>query len=120
MAAYEFDCAYCGKHVVMEHDRGQRKKYCSKKCSSAMWEELHRGRKKGQKDKVTLSYPLVPVRQCAKCRYGLLVGSDICCAYFEIAGQTRTSLHPEGLTAECQEFKPRAMERKKIPLTVKG
>lgn len=118
--AYEFDCAYCGKHVVMEHNRGQRKKYCSKKCSSAMWEEIHRGRKKGQKDKVTLSVPLVPVRQCAKCRYGLLVGRDICCAYFEIEGRTRTILHPEGLTSDCTEFKPRKLDRKNAQFAVIG
>lgn len=129
MAAYEFDCAVCRKHVVIPDFRGQPPKYCSVTCRKAGDAIRRRERRLLEKQKksnfvlaeqVQNDHPLVPVQKCAKCRYSQLVGQFLCCGYFEFSGQTRTSLHPEGLTAECQEFKPRARERKKIPLTVKG
>ena len=130
--AYEFDCAWCGKHAFVSKYRGQPPKYCSDQCrrdSAAAKKREHRKRADHSKQNGTSKpkHPglehdgiLVPVMKCAKCRYSQLVGRFLVCGYFEFTGQTRTSRHPEGLTADCREFKPLARARKKVPIKVNG
>ena len=128
--AYEFDCAWCGKHAFVSKYRGQPPKYCSDHCRRESDNYRKRERRKNEKKK-NPSYwmgnpdseqntALVPILKCAKCRYSQLVGQFLVCGYFEFTGQTRTIRHPDGLTADCREFMPRARARKKVPIKVNG
>lgn len=130
MATHEFDCAWCGKHVVMKDYRGQPPKYCSEKCRrdvSAIKKREHRERERLKHLYCYTAPPVqtqdltpVPITKCVKCAYSLLVGREICCDYWEATGNSRVAMHTEGLTADCREFKPRARSRKKIPIKVNG
>lgn len=56
---------------------------------------------------------MVPYEQCAKCQYSIRYADTVqVCNHFDVMGQTRTSLHPEGLTDDCKEFQPRKRQRK--------
>lgn len=57
---------------------------------------------------IKYSKPLVDPKLCAKCVYSETDNVyGYCCGYLNKTGRTRTSLHPEGLTSDCKEFKPR-------------
>lgn len=130
MATHEFDCAWCGKHVVIEDYRGQPPKYCSVKCRkdiSAMKKREHRERERLKQQYCYTAAPdkkqertPVPISKCVKCAYSLLVGCEICCDYWEITGNSRVAMHPEGLTADCREFKPRKRARIRVPAAGRG
>lgn len=68
---------------------------------------------KEMKNPSKYSRPLVDPKLCAKCVYH--ENSNIygfCCGYLTKTGHTRTSLHPEGLTSDCKEFKAKTRARK--------
>ena len=110
MAAYEFDCAWCGKHVALEEFRGHPQKFCCKRCCNKAYEARRGGKKQEPKERPG---PLVPLEKCEKCRFSSRpTGEYFMCAYHEIMGHSRTSLHPEGLTSDCKEYQPRRRSRK--------
>ena len=100
-------CKYCGKPMEVPDNRKITKRYCSKNCQ----DRARRARENGYLSQ-KMSEPLVPTEQCKKCQYGTNLENIWRCGYFEIMGHTRTSLHPEGLTSHCYEFKPRKRGRK--------
>jgi hypothetical protein len=118
---YEFICLGCGKKIVLPAKHGIGQKYCSKECYNKYISEQ---RKLQRKERALVAAakavasdtnkPLVNVKKCAKCVYGFHDnGQTWHCGYLFKTGRTRTAQHPEGLTAECQEFAPRKRERKR-------
>ena len=112
MTDLESVCPNCGKTFAVYRD-GIRldRKYCSKAC----WRDFV-AKKKAAKEKLAaetrgkikpLSQTLVSQERCKKCRYHMKYGYLYHCGYVFCEGRTRTSLHPEGLTSTCYEFKPK-------------
>jgi hypothetical protein len=119
---YDFTCLNCGKKAVLPVTSCTPKKFCCRTCYRE-YIAKHRTMpdtkprinsrmqaapaKAGASD--TSRKPLVDIGKCKRCAYG--TGdeySNACsCNYFVIAGHSRTSLHPEGLTSTCYEFKPK-------------
>lgn len=100
-------CKYCGKPMEVPDNRKTTKKYCSKICSEkARYKREHENLTKKMSD------PLVDPEFCRVCQYGTNLENFWRCGYFEETGHTRTSLHPEGLTSHCYEFKPKKRGRK--------
>lgn len=56
--------------------------------------------------------PLVDQRRCAKCRWRHIYTHHFFCGYMFFHDHSRTSLHPEGLSADCKEFEPRQRTHK--------
>ena len=100
-------CKYCGKPMEVPDNRKITKMYCSKNCQ----DRARRARENGYLSQ-KMSEPLVSPEQCKKCQFGTNLENIWRCGYFEIMGHTRTSLHPDGLTRHCYEFKPRKRGRK--------
>ena len=119
---YDFTCLNCGKKAVLPVTSCTPKKFCCRTCYReyiAKYRTMPDTKprinsrpqaapaKAGASD--TSRKPLVDIGKCKRCAYG--TGdeySKACsCNYFVIAGHSRTSLHPEGLTSTCYEFKPR-------------
>jgi hypothetical protein len=116
---YEFKCLNCGKSATLPSTSCTPKKFCSRACYLeyiAKYKTMPDTKprinkatgapaKAGASD--TSRKPLVDIGKCKRCAYG--TGdeySNACsCNYFVIAGHSRTSLHPEGLTSTCYEFK---------------
>ena len=117
---YETVCPNCGKplrrELLLEN---KDRKFCNRAC----WREYH-DKKNAEREKRKamihkLSAQLVPPEQCERCRYGCSMGGVQGCGYFDITGHTRTSLHPEGLSGECQEFARKKRGRKPKSMTIK-
>lgn len=115
---YEYTCLNCGKRNFMDEEPNSTpRKFCDRKC----WKE-YQEKKPGRNGPAArgryLSPTPVPPEQCEKCRFGILLGTCWSCGYFEIMGQTRMSLHPEGLSGPCQEFEI-AKKKRNTAMTVK-
>lgn len=103
---YEYNCARCGKPVRKEFSRRYAPKYCGPECCREAQKERERALRETRKPLRPL--PLVPYKTCKKCRWGRIHNKEnMSCTYMEHHDHTRTSLHPEGMTADCKEFEPR-------------
>lgn len=121
MGQHIFDCAWCGKHVELEWKNGRRPKYCCTDCrkhakyalASIAREERNKTRRLNRRQKIVQwqkaqKTPLVPVKHCERCQWGVWSQSNCwCCGYSDVHDHTRTSMHPGGLTGECKEFAER-------------
>lgn len=100
----------CGKLVQIETAFIRMRKYCSKACckEAQKQKELEKW-----KQRTILSKPLVPYKVCMNCKWSRVRNKEnMSCTYMDRHDHTRTFLHPEGLTAECQEFEPRRKARR--------
>lgn len=106
-------CPNCGKEFALfVNGHQEERKYCSKEC----WRECVRKRAEAKKHRGrphSISKTLVPQERCQKCKYSAKYSHFYHCGYVLMKGTTRTALHPEGLTADCQEFEPKR-RRKQI------
>jgi hypothetical protein len=109
---YDFTCLNCGKKHTVPSANVAPKKFCNRTCWREYCEKTRNKAaealaKAGASD--TGRKPLVDIGKCKRCVYGTGdEDSKACsCNYFVIAGHSRTSLHPEGLTSTCYEFKPK-------------
>lgn len=121
---YDFTCLNCGKKAVLPVTSCTPKKFCCRTCYRE-YIAKHRTMpdtkprinsrpqaapaKAGASD---TSKPLVDPKLCRKCWYGVSQSGYTHCGYLLKTGTTRTALHPEGLTSECYEFKPRQRTHK--------
>lgn len=111
---YEYHCIRCGKHVRKDVNRRYTPKYCGPECCREAQREMQRERDRTLRESRTpiQARPLVPYRICKKCRWGRIHNKDnMSCTYLEHHDHTRTSLHPEGLTADCKEFEPKRRKK---------
>lgn len=111
-------CPGCGKKFSLyENGNLKERKYCSKEC----WAAYVDGKKAEQEEKAkkrrgrraAIHQTLVPQERCEKCKYSQRYLDLYHCGYVLVKDTTRTALHPEGLTADCQEFEPKR-RRKQI------
>lgn len=118
----EHICKMCGKSFVSTY---MESKYCSRECyakaRAAKVIPPTVRQPKPKQDKAAAeatakagasdnrSKPLVDTKWCNRCEYGTgdAYAKRNSCNYMNIMGHSRTSLHPEGLTSTCYEFKPR-------------
>lgn len=120
---YEFTCANCGKTQILTFREGRcSKKFCNTECMKEYWEKKRQAdadeAKAARAERTKQKRKIVPKSKCRQCKYSSLNRDDTICCYFELAGHSRLSLHPEGLNANCQEFAPRTKKRNKA-LSVK-
>lgn len=108
---YDFTCKYCGKEHKNVLDSGYQKVFCNRQCWNA-----HREQRKAEAPAKARARdaagPLVPPSKCRRCVYRIQIGTETGCNYLSITGHSRLSLHPDGLTPDCQEFKPRPRTHK--------
>ena len=102
-------CPGCGEKfpIYINGDHYERK-FCSKDC----WRAYAAGKKEAKvqerrKRYAAMSQTLVPQERCEKCKYSMKYLHLFHCGYLLMNGTSRTMLHPEGLTADCQEFTPK-------------
>lgn len=111
---YEVICKYCGTKKVYPNYRGHPTKFCDSKCQAA-WSAKNKrdqlAEKRNRQACRKYSQVIMLEEQCAGCYYSGVVGGCVCCNYFEIAGHTRHSLHPDGLPQVCEEYKPKKKNR---------
>lgn len=106
---YETLCPNCGETVTVPNV------FCDRKC----WKEyqdkkrIEQERRRAKCRGYQSSRPLVPEDLCMNCKYSQKYSQLVGCGYFFIKGETRLAKHPEGLTAECQEFEPRKTPRRR-------
>lgn len=125
MSEIAFDCAWCGKHVEMEWINGRRPRYCCTDCRKSAKNSINALARENRKKLKGLSRkqkiiewrqrqktPLVSTELCNHCQWGVYSQSNMwCCGYTEVHEHTRTSMHPGGLTSQCQEFTERTGSR---------
>lgn len=125
MSEIAFDCAWCGQHVELEWLSGRRPRYCCTACRKAAKNSIDSLARENRKKLKKLSRrqkiiewrqmqktPLVSTKQCDHCQWGVYSQSNMWyCGYSDVHEHTRTSMHPDGLTSQCQEFEERTGER---------
>lgn len=111
---YEYICAYCGKKFSGRKQINRR--FCSTECKNAANKEAIPGKR------LSVTEPVVPPQKCKKCVHGAVAIDNVwpICNYIFDTGKSRVQMHPEGLTAQCREFAPKAGRSRRAPLTVKG
>lgn len=104
-------CPNCGRPSPWN------RKFCCKACLLKYTEKQRQAAQEKAAKDAELRKVLVNPNQCHHCIYGYNYGGKIYgCGYMFIKDQTRTSLHPEGLTSDCKEFVPRNSRwKRKIP-----
>lgn len=128
---YEFTCLNCGKKDVLPVTSCTPKKFCCRACYRE-YIAKHRtmpdtkprinSRPKAAAKAVAsdIRKPLVDIRQCKKCVFGVTQSGYIHCGYVLIKGTTRTALHPDGLTSTCYEFvQKQRKHRYQAPMRIK-
>ena len=111
-------CRNCGKELYVTSS-GKMNIFCDRQC------QLEYGAKRKQEkaaeaaERARLRETLVPEKQCRKCKYGFDYGGRYGCGYVYVKDQSRTSLHPEGLSGDCKEYTPKKWRRKGRGITIR-
>lgn len=110
---YEYICAYCGKKFSGR--KRVNRKYCSTECQRIAYGAAQR------KPSRNMTEPIVPASKCRKCLYGASSTADYPgCSYLFATGESRVKLHPEGLTAKCEEYIPRRGKKLRVGISING